>query len=168
MLSLEVESETSQDTEGYCFLRIGVGGELRHSYDLYSDGIHSDGDSKYDGVDMKAEEFKDKRVVYVPNHALPDTSHKDAERGKVSSVNDTFVFVKFDKQVNLLGWDNTVAQACNPRNLYLESFVDDPDPEIARYRNWSRDSFTCFRCCDNETCPNAWDPYCTDGDCLDK
>ena len=47
------------------------------------------------------------RVVYVPTH----------EFGTVSSKNDAYVFVKFDKNVAHLGWDGTTSQGCNPEDL---------------------------------------------------
>lgn len=50
-------------------------------------------------------------VRYVPNHA-DDASHPDCEDGQVTSINDKYVFVKF----NLL---NANGQACDPDNLLL-------------------------------------------------
>jgi hypothetical protein len=35
----------------------------------------------------------------------------------------------------------------------------------ARYEVGKQDT-TCWNCSDNGTCPWAWDPYNTDGDCL--
>ena len=34
-------------------------------------------------------------VRYVPHHAHGDVSHKDCENGIVSSVNNSFVFVRY-------------------------------------------------------------------------
>lgn len=57
------------------------------------------------------------RVLYVPNHANGNTWHEDCRAGMVSSVNDRFVFVRFDENVNRLGWDGATSQACDPTNL---------------------------------------------------
>lgn len=57
------------------------------------------------------------RVIYFPYHAAGDANHPDIETGQVSSVNQKFVFVKFDKQVALLGWEGTTSQACDPLQL---------------------------------------------------
>lgn len=52
------------------------------------------------------------RVAYVPSH------NKEAlEYGVVSSKNDKYVFVKFDKQLKKFGWDGTTSQPCNPLDL---------------------------------------------------
>lgn len=55
-------------------------------------------------------------VIYIPNHA-GDIHHPDCEKGVVSSVNDSYVFVKFDKIVDSLGWDDTTSQSCYPNSL---------------------------------------------------
>ena len=49
------------------------------------------------------------RVTYVPYHAEGRVDHTDCERGRVSSINDYFVFVKFRDQPN--------GQACKPDQL---------------------------------------------------
>jgi len=55
------------------------------------------------------------RVAYVPAHAEWD---KDSiEYGTVSSKNDKYVFVKFDKQLAKFGWDGTTSQSCDPNDL---------------------------------------------------
>lgn len=62
------------------------------------------------------------RVIYIPGHAEGDFRHPDCEHGSVSGVGgppDT-VFVKFDKQVERLGWDQTTSQSCRPEDLILE------------------------------------------------
>ena len=59
------------------------------------------------------------RVRYIPYYANGDTEHRDCETGTISGVNDSFVFVKFDKQVSRLGWEETTAQACYFDNLFL-------------------------------------------------
>jgi hypothetical protein len=67
---------------------------------------------------MKLEEATPKlRVIYIPGHAHGDRDHPDCERGAVSSCNDKYIFVKFDKQVKQLGWDETTAQSCQPADL---------------------------------------------------
>ena len=61
------------------------------------------------------------RVIYVPMHAHGDRKHPDCEHGRVSSINAVGnVFVRFDKQVARLGWDNTTSQSCDPLSLVLE------------------------------------------------
>lgn len=60
------------------------------------------------------------RVVYIPNHAQGDNKHPDCEHGKVSSVNDSCVFVRFDKYVQRFGWDGATSQGCQPYNLEPE------------------------------------------------
>lgn len=44
------------------------------------------------------------RVRYVPHHAHGDLMHADCEDGTVSSVGARFVFVRFDRSVQRLGW----------------------------------------------------------------
>lgn len=48
-------------------------------------------------------------VTYVPYHAHGDITHKDCERGVVSSTNDTYVFVRFGTSIT--------GQACKPDQL---------------------------------------------------
>ena len=81
---------------------------------------------------MKRGKFrKGKRVVYVPTHAHQNFNHPDCERGVVSSVNDKFVFVKFDIEAYnnhgtkfdvkmMTGDEDYTAQACDPRDLFTE------------------------------------------------
>ena len=38
------------------------------------------------------------KVRYVPNHAHGDIRHKDCEIGVVTSLNDKYIFVKYEKQ----------------------------------------------------------------------
>jgi hypothetical protein len=55
------------------------------------------------------------KVAYVPSHAEWD---KDAiEYGIVSSKNDKYAFVKFNKQLEKFGWEGTTSQSCNPNDL---------------------------------------------------
>jgi hypothetical protein len=67
---------------------------------------------------MKLEDIHPKmRVIYIPSHAHGDRNHPDAEHGCVSSVNDHYAFVKFNKQVAILGWDDAGAPACRAEDL---------------------------------------------------
>ena len=73
--------------------------------------------------DAKPEDFPaGSRVVYIPMHAQASRgrAHRDCEHGKVSSINASNVFVRFDAQVERLGWGDTTAQACYPWTLELE------------------------------------------------
>jgi len=47
-------------------------------------------------------------VTYVPYHAHGDASHKDCERGHVTSTNERFVFVRFK---------GSTSEACKPDQL---------------------------------------------------
>lgn len=47
-------------------------------------------------------------VTYIPPHAKGDASHPDAERGTISSFNDTYVFVRFH---------SPNGHACRPESL---------------------------------------------------
>ncbi len=63
---------------------------------------------------------KDDRVRYVPHHANGDQSHPDCEIGIVHSINSSgTVFVKFDKQIQRIGWADAQAQGCDPDSLVL-------------------------------------------------
>lgn len=67
---------------------------------------------------MKLRDIKPQmRVIYIPAHAHGNVCHPDAERGTVSSTNSKYAFVKFDKQVQKLGWHGTTAQSCDPDDL---------------------------------------------------
>lgn len=59
------------------------------------------------------------RVAYIPGHAFGDINHPDVERGAISSANDKYIFVRFDKTVKKLGWDGTTSQSCQPDDLTL-------------------------------------------------
>lgn len=59
------------------------------------------------------------KVIYVPTHAHGDKNHPDCEVGHVSSVNRKYVFVKFDKQLNQMAWDDVTSQACRPEDLEI-------------------------------------------------
>ena len=64
------------------------------------------------------------RVIYVPTHVNGDINHKDCECGVVSSVNDRFVFVKFDPKClrvrYITGDEDITAQSCRPDDLIRE------------------------------------------------
>jgi hypothetical protein len=74
---------------------------------------------------FKLEDFSEKqRVAYIPNHADNDINHEDVEYGYVSSVNDHYVFVKFDKQLQKFGWEGTTSQSCRVETLVILSYTD--------------------------------------------
>lgn len=50
------------------------------------------------------------RVRYVPYHAHGDVRHADCENGRVTSVNDTYVFVRFRPE-------GETSEACLPDQL---------------------------------------------------
>ena len=64
------------------------------------------------------------RVIYIPGHANGNRRHPDCEHGRVSSVNDKYVFVRFDEQVRVLGWDQATGKACDPADLVMEMMSD--------------------------------------------
>ena len=75
----------------------------------------------FHSLNMKMQEAKSsKRVIYVPTHAHGNINHPDCEHGKISSANEKFVFVKFDKQVEKLGWNGTTSRSCRPEYLVEE------------------------------------------------
>jgi hypothetical protein len=60
---------------------------------------------------------KGDKVRYVPYHAFGIRSHPDCENGIVSSVRDGTIFVKFDRVVKNIGWNEACAQGCRPDQL---------------------------------------------------
>lgn len=56
------------------------------------------------------------RVKYDPGY-----EGSKVEYGYVSSVNDTFVFVKFEEQLKEFGWEGTTSKACNPKHLTVDN-----------------------------------------------
>lgn len=60
------------------------------------------------------------RVAYVPGHAHGDIAHPDVEHGTVSSTNNKYAFVRFDRQVAKFGWDGTTSQACDAEDLVAQ------------------------------------------------
>jgi hypothetical protein len=69
---------------------------------------------------IEQQEFKKfLKVRYIPYHAKDNSSHENCEIGYVSSVNEYYVFVKFERIINnLKTWDIT-AQACNRQDLKI-------------------------------------------------
>lgn len=61
----------------------------------------------------KASDFKaGDRVEYIEFDGTADP-------GTVSSVNDKYVFVRFDKHVAKFGWDGATSQSCDPNDLSM-------------------------------------------------
>ncbi len=58
-------------------------------------------------------------VRYIPHHAKGDSGHKDCQNGVVSSINDKFVFVKYDNGMCTMidGDEPYTAAATSPWNL---------------------------------------------------
>ncbi len=67
----------------------------------------------------EAQTYRGHRVQYTPGHARGSVGHPDLEFGTINSVNDVNIFVKFDKQVQKLGYEGTTAQCCSPEDLTL-------------------------------------------------
>jgi len=53
--------------------------------------------------------YEGQLVTYIPNHAYGDRYHPDCENGRVTSMNDHFVFMRFGTAAN--------SQACYPTKL---------------------------------------------------
>ena len=62
---------------------------------------------------------KGQRVRYIPAHAEGDISHPDCNNGVVSSINDKWVFVKYDTPdlVMRSGDEPYTAAATSPKDL---------------------------------------------------
>jgi hypothetical protein len=73
---------------------------------------HSSGKTKVDRNFAPGDD-----VIYIPTQAHGDKNHPDCEHGRVSSVNESYVFVKFNAKVARLGWEGTTAEACDPFSL---------------------------------------------------
>lgn len=60
-------------------------------------------------------------VVYIPNHANNNRNHEDCEYGIVSSINESYVFVKFYKtkykDITIKEALQYTAHACKRENL---------------------------------------------------
>lgn len=41
------------------------------------------------------------------------------EYGRISSHNQKYIFVKFDKQLDKFGWEGTTSQSCDPEDLIV-------------------------------------------------
>lgn len=59
---------------------------------------------------------KGDRVIYVPD-GVKNLQDPRCEFGKVSSTNSVYVFVKFNKNIAVLGED-APSKACAPTNLH--------------------------------------------------
>lgn len=59
------------------------------------------------------------KVRYIPNHANGDATNPDCQNGIVSSVNEKFVFVKYDNLMCIMttGDEPYTAQATKRENL---------------------------------------------------
>jgi hypothetical protein len=57
------------------------------------------------------------RVCYV--HYIHGREEPTRDYGTISRLTEHYVFVKFDRQVEKLGWENTTAQACILEQLEL-------------------------------------------------
>ncbi len=69
---------------------------------------------------MKTTDFKKgDSVLYIPTHAHGNKSHPDCERGVVSSINDRFIFVKYDNLMCIMttGDEPYTAKATSPEDL---------------------------------------------------
>lgn len=64
---------------------------------------------------------KGQRVIYVPSHAKNDLTHPGCQKGIVSSVNDKYIFVKYDNLMCIMvtGDEPYTAQATMPEDLRL-------------------------------------------------
>jgi len=60
-------------------------------------------------------------VKYIPTHAEGNHKHPDCENGVVSSVNDKFVFVKYDNKMCIMttGDEPYTAKATDPDDLVM-------------------------------------------------
>lgn len=71
---------------------------------------------------MNLDNFKKgMKVIYVPNHALGDINHVDNQFGVVSSINNKFIFVKYDclACTMITGDEPYTAQATCVENLIM-------------------------------------------------
>ena len=55
----------------------------------------------------------DEPVTYIPLHAHGNRQHKDSERGVITSMNDTFIFVRFGNEIQ--------SKACYPESLVSDN-----------------------------------------------
>lgn len=53
------------------------------------------------------------RVAYIPYHAENNINHPDTQWGYVSSTNDKFIFVKFDRYLQDSEWNDVTSHACS-------------------------------------------------------
>ncbi len=69
---------------------------------------------------MKTSDFKKReRVRYIPTHASGNKFHKHCEDGVVSSINDKYVFVKYDNMIGKMvtGDEPYTSAATRPEDL---------------------------------------------------
>ena len=69
---------------------------------------------------MRTTDFKHGDLVtYIPGHAFRDKEHPDCENGVVSSINNVFVFVKYDTsgRAMVTGDEDYMAEATSPGDL---------------------------------------------------
>lgn len=64
-----------------------------------------------------ADYIRGMRVRYIPGVASGDKTHPFCEDGTVSSNNGKYVFVRFDEQVQKLGFDGATSKSCDPSDL---------------------------------------------------
>jgi len=86
---------------------------------------------------IKASDFiRGQRVLYIPLHADGDEKHPHCEWGTVSSTNDKYVFVKFDKQLIKLEWNGVTSQACDPSvlKIFPGQIIADPEQYFGQQR----------------------------------
>ena len=62
---------------------------------------------------------KGDKVTFIPNHAFDDPNHEDCQDGVVSSVNDHYVFVKYNCALGeaITGDEPWTAQSTKRENL---------------------------------------------------
>lgn len=71
---------------------------------------------------MNVFDFKPRdKIRYIPGVAYGDSNHPVCEDGVVSSINNKYVFVKFNKQLKKFGWEGTTSQSCDSKNLIILS-----------------------------------------------
>lgn len=71
---------------------------------------------------LKLNDFKKGyRVLYVPYHAKGVINHPDCRKGAVSSINNIFVFVKYDNLDCIMktGDEDYTAQGTKPEQLII-------------------------------------------------
>lgn len=75
---------------------------------------------------MKTFDFKKgDKVTYIPSHAKGNRHHIDCENGVVSSINNKWVFVKYDNSMCIMitGDEPYTAQSTDPNELILKNYL---------------------------------------------